>query len=82
MCCKVSANAEIALNDGGYSILFCIRFVRSIRDKVLYRSNYRRNVHGDRNKDEFWKDQKLYDQFLHYEGQMVYDDIVSGKDVR
>lgn len=50
-------------------------------DKVLYMSNYRRNVQGVRNKAEFWKEQELYDQFFDYEGQMVYDDIASGIDV-
>jgi len=49
--------------------------------KVLYISEYRKNVQkitsGDRK--EFWKEQNLYDRFFDYEGQMVYDDIVSGK---
>ncbi|MZK49031.1 hypothetical protein [Clostridium beijerinckii] len=49
--------------------------------KILYMSRYRRNVQEDSNNAEFWKEQELYDQFFDYEGQMVYDDILSGRGV-
>ncbi len=38
-------------------------------------------MQGDRNKAEFWKEQGLYDLFFDYQGQMIYDDIVSGRGV-
>jgi hypothetical protein len=49
--------------------------------KILYMSSYRRNVQEDSNNAEFWKEQELYNQFFEYEGQMNYDDIVSGRGV-
>lgn len=49
--------------------------------KILYMSSYRRNVQEDSNNAEFWKEQELYDQFFDYEGQMFYDDILSGRGV-
>ena len=34
-----------------------------------------------KDRKEFWEDQEVYDSFFDYEGQIIYDDIISGKGV-